>query len=168
MTIEKTLIKTSLTALVVASAFGPVANAATDSQQNKVPNPAFASVDTNGDGYISRNEAEAHHITLQAFKEADDNHDGRLSPGEFVKAEAIDQRVSAAKYIDDSVITAKVKAELLRSSVTKGLEVHVETYKGQVQLSGFVNSDRQAHSAEKIAAGVPGVKKVINDLVVKG
>jgi hyperosmotically inducible periplasmic protein len=79
---------------------------------------------------------------------------------------------STGGYIDDAAITAKVKAALvsdshLRSPVQTPLQIRVETYKGVVQLSGFVNSREAAERAALDASGVPGVKQVVNDLVVK-
>lgn len=74
---------------------------------------------------------------------------------------------SAGEYIDDSAITTKVKAALLDDSGLKSFSIGVETYKGTVQLSGFVNSDTLRSRAGSITAGVAGVKAVRNNLVVK-
>jgi osmotically-inducible protein OsmY len=76
-------------------------------------------------------------------------------------------RESTGEYVDDSTITAKVKADLVKDPVVSALQVSVETYKGVVQLSGFVNSQEQSQRAEDIAKGVAGVKQVKNNLVVK-
>ena len=82
-------------------------------------------------------------------------------------ASSAEKKESAGEYLDDSVITTKVKAEILNNPELKVLQIHVETYKGVVQLSGFVDSSKSAKRAAEIAAGVPGVKSVKNDLVVK-
>ena len=74
---------------------------------------------------------------------------------------------STGQYIDDAAITTKVKAKLLGDSVTEGLKVHVDTDKGVVQLSGFVDTAQQRARAGTLAAEVPGVKSVRNDLIVK-
>lgn len=74
---------------------------------------------------------------------------------------------STGEYIDDAAITAKVKTQLLRDPDVSGLQTQVETYKGQVQLSGFVDTPEQRAKAAEIARRVPGVKSVRNDLVVK-
>ncbi|MGE5240598.1 MAG: BON domain-containing protein [Bacteroidota bacterium] len=74
---------------------------------------------------------------------------------------------STGEYIDDAAITAKVKNQLLQDKNVSGLQVTVETYKGRVQLSGFVSSQYEKIKAEKLARGVPGVRSVSNDLIVK-
>lgn len=74
---------------------------------------------------------------------------------------------STGQYIDDSVITTKVKAALLNEPSLKSLEIGVETYKGQVQLSGFVTSADGIAKANEVARRVQGVTSVRNSLVVK-
>ena len=74
---------------------------------------------------------------------------------------------STGEYVDDSVITAKVKAEILDDPMLKVLQVNVETFKGVVQLSGFVNSGEASARAAKVAKGVKGVTGVKNNLIVK-
>ena len=74
---------------------------------------------------------------------------------------------SAGEFIDDSVITTKVKAAILEEPTLKSLQISVRSYKGVVQLSGFVDSVESSRRAEKVASGVPGVSKVANDLIVK-
>jgi hyperosmotically inducible protein len=75
---------------------------------------------------------------------------------------------STGQYIDDSTITTKVKAALLADPDVSGLDVKVETFKGVVQLSGFVDDQKQANRAVEIARSVDGVKRVENKLTVKG
>lgn len=74
---------------------------------------------------------------------------------------------SAGDVIDDGVIGAKVKTALLADEEVSGLQVEVETFKGIVQLSGFVDTAAQANKAEQIARGVQGVKEVQNKLSIK-
>jgi hyperosmotically inducible periplasmic protein len=74
---------------------------------------------------------------------------------------------STGQYVDDTVITTKVKSALLGDDAVKSLAVSVETVKGVVQLSGFVNTSEQKAAAGKDAAAVPGVKSVKNNLIVK-
>jgi hyperosmotically inducible periplasmic protein len=69
--------------------------------------------------------------------------------------------------IDDSVITAKVKSELLADPAVKGLDAKVETYNGIVQLSGFVDSQAQMDRAIEIARAVNGVNGVENKMNIK-
>jgi len=71
------------------------------------------------------------------------------------------------EYIDDSVITSKVKAAFAADPEVKATEVKVETFKGTVQLSGFVNSHESAQRAVELARQVKGVKAVKNDTVLK-
>ncbi len=71
------------------------------------------------------------------------------------------------EYIDDSVITAKVKAAILKESSLNPAEINVETFKGIVQLSGFVRDPADASKAVGIARNVNGVKSVKNDLRMK-
>ena len=76
-------------------------------------------------------------------------------------------KASTGEYIDDTAITAKVKTRLFNANDLSGFDVQVETFKGQVQLSGFVDTLKQKQKAEQLARGVPGVKSVANNLIVK-
>ena len=71
------------------------------------------------------------------------------------------------EYVDDSVITTKVKSMLAADDFLKSFQIGVETYKGNVQLSGFVDSQKAIDKAVEITRGVKGVESVKNDLVVK-
>jgi len=71
------------------------------------------------------------------------------------------------EYVDDAVITTKVKAAIFNDDSLKSSEINVETYKGIVQLSGFVSSATSAARATEVARGVKGVKSVRNDLRMK-
>ena len=71
------------------------------------------------------------------------------------------------EYVDDSVITTKVKAAILNEPTLKVAEINVETFKGTVQLSGFVSSQDAAAKAVALARGVRGVKSVKNDMRLK-
>ena len=74
---------------------------------------------------------------------------------------------SAAEYIDDAVITTKVKAALLGDPDLSAAEINVETYNGEVQLSGFVSTKAQIAQAVKTARSVDGVRAVKNSLQLK-
>jgi hyperosmotically inducible protein len=76
-------------------------------------------------------------------------------------------RQGTGEYIDDAVISSRVKAAFAADPEVKATEVQVETYKGTVQLSGFVESSESAARAAQIAREVPGVKAVQNSMVVK-
>lgn len=73
---------------------------------------------------------------------------------------------SAGEVIDDSVLTAKVKVALIEDPVTKAGQINVETYRGVVQLGGFVDNAEQKAQATKVARSVTGVQEVRNDLRV--
>jgi len=74
---------------------------------------------------------------------------------------------STGQYVDDSVITTKVKGLLAGDDFLKSFQIGVETFKGVVQLSGFVNSQKAVDKAIEITRSVEGVKSIKNDLIVK-
>ena len=76
-------------------------------------------------------------------------------------------RESTGEYVDDSVITTKVKSLLAADDFLKSFQISVETYKGTVQLSGFVNSQKAVDKAGEIVRSVKGVKSIKNNLIVK-
>ena len=76
-------------------------------------------------------------------------------------------RESAGAYVDDSVITTKVKSLLAGDDFLKSFQISVETHQGTVQLSGFVNTQKAVDKAAKIVRSVKGVKSIKNDLIVK-
>jgi osmotically-inducible protein OsmY len=85
----------------------------------------------------------------------------------FVACASSPNRESTGEYVDDSVITTKVKALLAKDDFLKSFQIGVETYKGTVQLSGFVNSQSAVNKAAEITRGVKGVRSVKNNLIVK-
>jgi osmotically-inducible protein OsmY len=74
---------------------------------------------------------------------------------------------STGQYIDDTAITTSVKAAILNEPGLKSMEINVETFKGRVQLSGFVSSRASIDRAVVVAQGVKGVTSVANDMRVK-
>lgn len=80
---------------------------------------------------------------------------------------ALSGRETAGEYVDDASITASVKTEILQDPKLKALQIHVETFKNQVQLSGFVDSSAEVLRAGQIARNVQGVQDVKNNLVVR-
>jgi osmotically-inducible protein OsmY len=85
----------------------------------------------------------------------------------FVSCASTSKQESTGEYVDDSVITTKVKTLLAADDFLKSFQISVETYKGAVQLSGFVGSQKAVDKADEIAGSVKGVKTVKNDLIVK-
>ena len=78
-----------------------------------------------------------------------------------------DTKEGTGEYIDNAVITAKVKAAIFDEPSLKSAEINVETFKGVVQLSGFVSSQANIDKAVEIARQVKGVKSVKNDMQLK-
>src|SRR6266498_2631077 len=76
-------------------------------------------------------------------------------------------RESTGEYIDDASITTKVKAAFVKDPVVKAMQVNVDTFKGTVQLSGFVDTAEQKARAEQVARSVTGVGNVKNNITVK-
>ena len=71
------------------------------------------------------------------------------------------------EYVDDAVITTKVKTAVLNDPELKATEINVETFKGKVQLSGYVNSQADIDQAVAVAGAVKGVNSVTNDMRLK-
>lgn len=74
---------------------------------------------------------------------------------------------STGEYVDDSSITVKVKAAFVKDDIVKALDVSVETFKGVVQLSGFVDTATEKSQAAYVAGTIDGVTEVKNNIVVK-
>jgi osmotically-inducible protein OsmY len=77
------------------------------------------------------------------------------------------QHEGTGEYLDDAAITAKVKAAVFNEPTLKSAEINVETFKGVVQLSGFVRSQADINQAVQVARSVAGVKSVKNDMQLK-
>jgi c(7)-type cytochrome triheme protein len=88
--------------------------------------------------------------------------------GKEKSAAATSKEESPGEYVDDAVITTKVKAAVLEDASLKSAEINVETFKGMVQLSGFVGSRADINKAIALAKGVKGVTSVKNDMILKG
>jgi len=71
------------------------------------------------------------------------------------------------EYVDDSVITTKVKTAIFKEPTLKSAEINVETFKGVVQLSGFVSTQANIYKAVEVARNVNGVTNVKNDMRLK-
>jgi osmotically-inducible protein OsmY len=85
----------------------------------------------------------------------------------FLGCASTQKQEGVGEYVDDTVITAKVKAAIMGDSTLKVVEINVETFKGVVQLSGFVNSQSDINKAIELARGVKGVTSVKNDMRLK-
>jgi hyperosmotically inducible protein len=91
-----------------------------------------------------------------------------LVAGTVLAVAAAQAEKSAGDVVDDNTINASVKSALIGNKTTKAHDINVETYKGVVQLSGFVDSVEQKDEATKVAAAVDGVKSVNNSISVGG
>lgn len=85
----------------------------------------------------------------------------------IVACSSTPKQEGTGEYIDDSVLTAKVKAAVLNEPTLKSAEINVETFKGVVQLSGFVNSQDDINKAVSVTSQVKGVTSVKNDMRLK-
>ena len=85
----------------------------------------------------------------------------------FLGCASTPKKEGTGEYIDDSAITTKVKSAILGDSSLKVFQINVETFKGEVQLSGFVDSAQNVKKAGEVARSVGGVKSVKNNLIVK-
>ena len=85
----------------------------------------------------------------------------------FLGCASTPKREGTGEYVDDSMITTKVKAAIFNEPTLKVFQINVETFKGEVQLSGFVDSAQSVKRAGEVARGVKGVKSVKNNLIVK-
>jgi hyperosmotically inducible protein len=90
-----------------------------------------------------------------------------VSLGTVVGCAPTETKQGTGEYIDDAVITTKVKAALIEDPLTKSYQISVETFKGVVQLSGFVATQAEAIKAGELARGVNGVTSVKNDIRLK-
>ena len=90
-----------------------------------------------------------------------------VSAGAFVGCASTATQEGTGEYFDDTWITTKVKAALIDDPLTKSYQISVETFKGVVQLSGFVATQAEASKAAELARGVKGVTSVKNDLRLK-
>lgn len=119
----------------------------------------------------------AQYVTLEGLKTGEkivvtyELKDGKNLATDVGKARMIiakkAKQESTGEFIDDSVITAKIKAAILEEQSLKSLQINVKTYKGVAQLSGFVDSAQSAKKAGDIASSVTGIKEVKNGLSVK-
>lgn len=80
---------------------------------------------------------------------------------------ALSGRETAGEYVDDTAVSTKVKAALVRDPVVKASQINVETMQGVVQLSGFVDSQQEVERAAQLARSVEGVRQVRNDIIVR-
>jgi hyperosmotically inducible protein len=148
-----------------ATAADPITKSSTPDVDNPA-NPKFEKLDANKDGVLSRAEVRSLNYG-KAFNTADANKDGKLDRAEFTNAESVHARMAAGTYVEDTVLTTKVKAALIKEKQLKSTDVSVETRDGTVLLSGFVRDETQKAKAVNAANSVKGVATVKDALVVR-
>jgi hyperosmotically inducible periplasmic protein len=127
------------------------------------PRADFIALDRNRDGHISKVEALGNPEVHKRFGAFDTDKDGHLSEAEYALAMEDNEK----RILQDSVITARVKAALLAEKGIPSLSISVETYEGRVQLSGFVRAPEIVSRAGRVTAGVTGVRTVHNNITVR-
>lgn len=85
----------------------------------------------------------------------------------LIACAATSKSSSTGQFVDDSVITTTIKSKLAEDDFLKSFKISVETYKGTVQLSGFVDTKKAVDRANEIVRSVEGVKSIKNDLIIK-
>lgn len=128
----------------------------------------FTKLDTSGDELLSRSEAAKDKVfTGNHFTKADTDNDGTLDKNEYATYKSAVEKKTVKRVVSDSVITTKAKAEILATKDLKSLQISVETHKGEVLLSGFVDNAAAKAKAEEVVSKIDGVKSVKNSLEVK-
>ena len=154
--------RASATALLMLLSAGAWAQHTADGSL-PAPRADFLTLDRNRDGYISKVEALGNPEVHKRFVGFDADKDGRLSEAEYAAAMEDNEK----RILQDSVITARVKAALLAERGIPSLSISVETYEAGVQLKGFVKAAELVSRAGRVTAGVAGVRTVHNNIAVK-
>lgn len=154
--------------LMVTSAAFAANDAATTDQSvtQETPDRLFRKLDANRDGVVSRDEAKSDAWLGKSFDTADDDRDGRLTADEYLKGRAVRDRTAVADVSRDALLTAKVKAALIRDPAVSGLRVNVKTVDGIVVLTGRVANADEAERARSAARRVDGVTEVRDEFVL--
>ncbi len=113
---------------VLLASVAALAITATITAAHAQPTDKFRSLDRDGDGFLSREEVRHLRGYDNAFDVADEDRNGKLDPSEFIKSESLYQRQQVGNFVEDSVLTTKVKTALLRERGLKSTDVHVESY----------------------------------------
>lgn len=167
---NNTAFTSSLLVLVFTASTIPSLAFAADSMANINQSSyvqAFKALDVDHSNTLSKAEAAKEKLFAKHFAAADKNKDGSLDQDEYTEYKTHTEEANVKRIANDSLITSKIKGSLLKEEGFKSMDVSVTTYKGTVLLSGFVETQSQVEQAHKIAAGIDGVKKVKNSLVVK-
>ena len=123
----------------------------------------FSILDRNRDGHLSRIETLPAPEIYKRFAQFDTDRDKQLSPAEYAAARADNEKRASR----DAALAERVKAALGAERAIRASAIAVESYEGQVQLSGFVPAPDMASRAGRVTASVDGVRFVHNNLAVR-
>jgi len=137
-----------------------------DANQNAYTT-SFKALDTDSSNSLTPSEVKNEKLFSGHFSAADKNKDGSLDQEEYKNYKSQAEQKNVKRVAKDSVITSRVKGNLLKDEGLKSLKVSVKTHQGVVLLSGFVETESQIQQAEKIATETEGVKSVKNSLLLK-
>ncbi|BCM25360.1 BON domain-containing protein [Methyloradius palustris] len=167
---KKLQLATCVAAVMVVLSFQETAiGAGSTNTNNDAPvNSAFEKLDANHDGKLNIEEVAPDKDLTENFVKVDANQDGAIQIDEFNSYKSANEQKQIVAFLDDSALTAKIKAELVKDNGIKGLNISVETHKGEVILSGFVENNTQIRRAIDIATSIQGVQSVKNGLLIKG
>jgi hyperosmotically inducible protein len=138
----------------------------TEANQNAYAT-SFKALDTDNSETLTESEVQKEKLFDKNFVAADENNNGSLSEEEYSNYKSQVEQKNVKRVASDSLITSKVKANLLKEEGLKSLKVSVKTHQSVVLLSGFVETEAQIYHAAKIAAETEGVTSVKNSLVLK-
>jgi hyperosmotically inducible periplasmic protein len=168
--INNTHIKSTLfvVALTISSASSQVfaVDSIADANQTAYTT-SFKALDVDNSNSLTKSEVNSEKLFSKHFSDADTDGDGSLNQEEYTNYKSKVEQKNVKRIAKDSVITTKVKGNLLKDEGLKSLKVSVKTHQGVVLLSGFVETEDQIQQAEKIAANTEDVKSVKNSLVLK-
>lgn len=131
----------------------------------------FSRVDSNHDGYVSLNEWKISGGRELAFMAADKDHQGRINEQGYYEAQRLNNSAGAdaesARQASDQQITNDIRSALNGRRDINGYAVRVETYQGNVQLSGSVRTDKEKRAVEDAARSVAGAHQVFNSIIIQ-
>lgn len=157
-----------LTLALAAMSFNAVAEDLIDANNQAPLAGEFKKLDTNSNDLLTRTEASKDKLfTKKSFAAADVDKDGTLDQNEYSTYKSAAQKKVVKRVVADSVITTKAKAEILGTKGLKSLQISVETHKGEVILSGFVDTAAAKAKAEEVVSKIEGVTSVKNSLEVR-
>lgn len=128
---------------------------------------SFKALDVDGSNTLTKAEAKKEKLFAKHFAVADTDNNGTLDEQEYTNYKSKSEQKGVKRAVKDSVITSKVKGNLLKDEGLKSLKVSVKTSHGVVLLSGFVETEDQIQQAGKIASDTEGVQSVKNSLLLK-